>query len=104
MNSSLPLPKLLLGVFVSCLFFLLATVVFAGVSSLFHMLGDSTPGWVFGWISAGTGLLFFATFLLLVFLHVGFSLLDGGAFDESDKEKTNDSDKTKIIEETQETR
>lgn len=92
MNSNLPLSKLLLGILVACLFFLLATVVFAGASGLFLMLGDSAPGSVFGWISAGTGLLFFATFLLLVFLHVGFSLFDGGLIENFGKEKTSADD------------
>lgn len=75
MKPTFPSPKLLLGLLLTSFFLLLATVVFAGVHSLFQLLGDARASWAFGWIAAGTGLLFFTSFLLLVFVHVGFSIL-----------------------------
>ena len=78
MNSNLFFQKLLAGVFVFSLFLLLTTVIFAGMSALLSMLGDSAAAFVLGWISAGMGFLFFSAFLLLVFLFIGFSLLGNG--------------------------
>ena len=78
-------PKLLLGLLLTSHFLLIVTVVFAGVHSLFQLLGDSGTAWVFGWIAAGSGLLLFTSFLLLVFVHVGFSLLpDSHSADAAD--------------------
>ena len=74
MKPTFPSPKLILGLLLTSLFLLLATVVFAGVHSLFQLLGDTGSALVFGWIAAGSGLVFFTSFLLLVFVHVGFSI------------------------------
>jgi len=68
-------PKFLFYFLVASLFFLMATVVSAGVGGLLCLVGDFTAAKIFGWIAGGLGLLFFVHFFWLVFLHVGFTLL-----------------------------
>lgn len=67
-------PKYLFFLLVFNLFLLLAAGAAASMGGLLVLVGDFASARIFGWTAAGMGLLFVASFFLLVFVHIGTSL------------------------------
>lgn len=67
-------PKYLFFLLVFNLFLLLAAGAAAAMGGLLVLVGDFASARIFGWTAAGMGLLFVASFFLLVFVHIGTSL------------------------------